>query len=127
MYSRFAVSYSSLETARQPSLKGGCCALTDDGVNAISIAPTSKKRTKTAVQSDLRDLLISNLPMAVGRMSGPFFKYELIAGSERDQHEHAAAWRGRLLLEARSGFRPQHENLRQHCDHLVEPVQHLTW
>jgi hypothetical protein len=91
MYSRFAVSYSSLETARQPSLKGGCCALTDDGVNAISIAPTSKKRKKTAVQSDFCDLLISNLPMAVGRMSGPFFKYELIAGSKRDQHEHAAA------------------------------------
>jgi hypothetical protein len=44
--------------------------LTDDGVNAISIAPTSKKGKKRAVQSDLRDLLISNLPMAVGRMGG---------------------------------------------------------
>ena len=44
--------------------------MTDEGVKAVSSAPTSKRKKKTAVQSDLRDLLISNLPMAVGRMGG---------------------------------------------------------
>ena len=124
MYSRFAVSYSSLETARQPSLKGGCCALTDDGVNAISIAPTSKKRKKRAVQSDLRDLLISNLPMAVGRISGPFFKCELALGVNGTNNRCCLARSSAPGGEQR--LPTQHENLRQHCDHLVEPVQHST-
>ena len=67
MYSRLAVSYSSLETARQPSRKGGCCAFTDEGVKAVRSAPKSKKKKKTALRSDLRDLPISSLP---GRSAG---------------------------------------------------------
>src|SRR6476619_3059388 len=68
MYSRLAVSYSSLETARQPSLKGGCCPLAGEGVKAVRSAPTSKRRKKTAGQSELRDFPISSLPRSV---SGP--------------------------------------------------------
>jgi len=125
IYSRFAVSYSSLETARQPSRKGGCCALTDEGVNAVSNVPTSKNRKNTAVQSDLRDLPISSLPNAFGRPNRPVFKCKLIALVERD--EPAIAQRGRLFLEPCGGFQPHHENLCQHCDHTFsEPAQHST-
>jgi hypothetical protein len=74
------VSYSSLETARQPSRKGGCCALTDDGMNAVRRAPTSKTRKKTAGQSKLRDFPISNLPGSVGRTSRPVLNKNWLFG-----------------------------------------------
>jgi hypothetical protein len=76
--------------ARQPSRKGGC-PLAGEGVNAISSAPISKKRKKVAVQSDLRNLVISSLPKMVGRTSPAAFKHELIALLERTD---------RLLLSA---------------------------
>ena len=115
MYSRFAVSYSSLETARQPSRKGGCCAFTDDGVTAVSSVPPSKRKKKTAGQSELRDLLTSSLFRSVGRTSRPVLKYELVKVGEWD--ERFDAQRARLLLKPRGGFYPQHKNLCQHCDH----------
>jgi hypothetical protein len=60
-------------------------ALSDEGMNAVSIAPKSNKTKKMAVQFDLRDLPMSSLPGRVGRASRPVFKYELVAWGERDE------------------------------------------
>jgi hypothetical protein len=122
MYSRLAVSYSSLETARQPSRKGGCCPLAGEGVNAIRSAPMGKKRKKV---SDLRNVLISSLPTLVGRTSRPVFEKEPVVRGEGD--ERAATSRGRFLLKPRCGFQSDHENLCQHSDHRwIKTVEHLT-
>ena len=45
-----------------------------EGVKAVRSAPKSKKKKKTALRSDLRDLPISSLPGSVGRASRPVFE-----------------------------------------------------
>jgi hypothetical protein len=121
-YSLLALSYSSLETARHPSLKGGCCALTDEGVNAISSAPASKMRKSSGVQSALRSLLIAASPKRLARRP-VVLKDELIALNER--HEPWVAWSGRFFSYSRGSFQPNHKDFCKHCDHSAfEPVQH---
>ena len=122
MYSRFAVLYSIFETARQPSRSGGCYPLAGRGVNAVSSAPTSKRRKKTAGQPELRDFPISSLPASVVSTNRPVLKFELLDVGEWDKR--AATQRGRLLLKPCGSFDPQHENLRQHRHYPVKPVQH---
>jgi hypothetical protein len=63
--------------------------LAGEGVKAVRSAPTSKRRKKTAGQSELRDFPISSLPRSVSRTSRRVFEQGVVVRGEGDERATA--------------------------------------